>query len=781
MGAAAGMSVGTFASDVLGFDLPEAWAGTPLGADQGVLVIINFLGGIDGLNTVVPYTNGLYYSQRPGVAIAQDSVLPLDGTFGLHPNLGYVQQLWQAGQVAVVHGVGNPEADLSHFTAMASWFAGRYGGGATSTGWVGRWLDGLAGDTGDSAALAVGTGVSLQLQGATRRGVAVPPNGSLFGAAQQPADLRMYAGLRAMAQPAGRGYWHEQHGRVLAKQLDLAADVAPVLQPAATGSELVQKLTVAARLINADLGFRVIDISLGGFDTHDNQAGKLAGLLQQFNDGLQAFFATLSSAFRGRVTLLTLSEFGRTGFSNGSAGTDHGTSNVMMVIGANVLGGHYGAPSSLAVANRWSRMVPTTDYRHVLGTCLDRWLGGDATTVLRGAYTDLGCFRRGPGEAAAQPPIVLPPGAGCEFVPMTPVRLFDTRNGTGERWVPLGPGEVWSLPVRGQVGVPNDAVAVIVNLTGTEMATPTYVTAWPAGSDRPTTSNLNLVPGPATANLTSVRLSSDGRMSLFNFAGSTHLVGDISGYFRAGTSQGMVPLVPSRLLDTRDGTGGVLGAVGGGGVIDCLVAGQGGVPGTATAALLNVTITEATAESFVAVWPSGVARPTSSSVNFGRGDTRPNLVVCPIGAGGKVSIYQHVGSAHVVVDVLGAVVPGATGAFVPVNPDRVLDTRVGNGAPTARVGQTPLTLGLLGRGGVPASGVTAVLLNLTGVEPDSSTFVTVYPTGTDRPTASNLNLPVGGVRPNAVFARMGSGGSVQIYNHSGTIDLVADVLGYVTA
>jgi uncharacterized protein (DUF1501 family) len=403
-GAAGGLAAGTFASDLLGFDLPEAWAGTPIGATDGILVVITFYGGVDGLNVVVPITNSLYYSQRPGLALAPSATLPLDASFGLHPQLTFLQKLWQSGRVAMVHGAGNPDADLSHFTSMGSWMRGRFGAGVSGTGWVGRWLDGLPANVAEMAAMSLGTGVSLQMTGSARRGLSVSPDGWLLGAEMQPADRRMYAGLRAMAAPAGRGVWHDLHSSVLRSQLDLASDVAPSLSPAVTGSEMVEKMTVAARLINANLGIRVLDIGLGGFDTHDNQAGKLSGLLEQFDDGLAAFFATLSPTFRSRTSLLTLSEFGRTSFSNGSSGTDHGTSNVMMVIGSNVKGGHYGQPSSLAVKNRWDRMVPTTDFRHVLGSCLDGWLGGSAATVLGAPSIDLRLFRYGPGGAPPAPP-----------------------------------------------------------------------------------------------------------------------------------------------------------------------------------------------------------------------------------------------------------------------------------------------------------------------------------------------------------------------------------------
>jgi hypothetical protein len=151
-----------------------------------------------------------------------------------------------------------------------------------------------------------------------------------------------------------------------------------------------------------------------------------------------------------------------------------------------------------------------------------------------------------------------------------------------------------------------------------------------------------------------------------------------------------------------------------------------------------------------------------------------------VGAGGKVSIFNQSGSTHVIADVLGCFGGGATSKFVTVSPARVLDTREGIGAPPARLGGGALTLQLAGRGGVPLSGATAVLLNVTAVAPSAGTYLTVFPTGIERPLASNLNAAVGQVVPNMVIARLGPDGAAAIFNNSGVVDLVADVMGYFT-
>jgi hypothetical protein len=166
------------------------------------------------------------------------------------------------------------------------------------------------------------------------------------------------------------------------------------------------------------------------------------------------------------------------------------------------------------------------------------------------------------------------------------------------------------------------------------------------------------------------------------------------------------------------------------------------------------------------------------------GSTVSNMVFARVGEGGKVRVYNNTGSTHVVIDVLGAFVPGASSRYVAVSPARALDTREGVGAPRARLSARlsggALDVGLTGRCGVPSSGVSAVLLNVTAVTPSAGTYVTVFPSGRGRPLASNLNVDPGQVVPNMVLARLGSNGAASMYNNTGDVDLVGDVMGYFT-
>jgi len=779
-----GASIGSIATDFFSGDIPTAWAGTPIGANDGIVIVITLYGGIDGLNTFVPYGDGNYYSKRANIAIPASQVLPVNDFVGFAPQLSYLKALYDAGQVAAIQGVGYGSPDLSHFTSMAIWMQGSLAGGMPSNGWVGRWLDGQPAATADLAAASLDAAVPLHMQGIARRAAGIPPNGGMFGVDSTPTDQRMYAGLRAIAaNGAGRGTLHDTFTATMRRQLDLATEVAPAFKAALPGGgELTRKLTIAARLLNANIGLRVLDISRGGFDTHDNQNNELPGALGDLNTGLQAFYATLNPAYQNRVAIMTVSEFGRTPKSNDSGGTDHGTANTSFVIGTNVRGGLYGAMPSLVNVDKNGRMVSAVDFRAMYGSVLDGWLGGGASSIVNGGFENLNLFHSGPGSASPNvTPIVLGPSVASGFVSLSPVRVFDTRDGTGGRVGPLGPNETWSFAQAGQFGVPADASAVVWNLTSVESTTPSYVTVWPAGTERPNASNLNPVPERAIPNLVVSQLGPSGAISLYNYAGTVHLVADLVGYFVPSSNLRLRSLNPARLLDTRDGTGvATAGPAAGGQTIELKVTERGEVPANAKAVVLNVAVTEPTTSSFLTVWPTGQPKPLASSVNLLAGQTVPNMVICRVGEGGKVSIFNNEGSTHIVADVLAAFADNAPGRFVALQPGRVLDTRSGIGAPQGPVGQTPVLLRLTGARGVPNSGVSSVLLNITVVAPTIPMFLTVYPAGGERPLASNLNAVAGQVVPNMVIARLGADGSVAIFNSGGVTDLVADVMGYFT-
>src|SRR4029077_18468894 len=228
-----------------------------------------------------------------------------------------------------------------------------------------------------------------------------------------------------------------------------------------------------------------------------------------------------------------------------------------------------------------------------------------------------------------------------------------------------------------------------------------------------------------------------------------------------------VPISPTRILDTRT-AGGPLGH---NASINVQVAGQGGLPATSvTAVVMNVTVTDTTSASYLTLWPTGVFRPTASNLNWTAGQTVPNLVEVALGTGGQVSVYNAAGSADVIFDVAGYVAtpsgaPGAAGLFNPVVPNRVLDTRSGTSGQVGP-GQSVI-LQVPGTPGVPVSGVAAVVLNITVTDATAPSYLTVFPTGTTPPTASNVNFTSGQTVPNRVIVKVGASGEVSFYNSAG--------------
>ena len=352
--------------------------------------------------------------------------------------------------------------------------------------------------------------------------------------------------------------------------------------------------------------------------------------------------------------------------------------------------------------------------------------------------------------------------AVVSFRPITPTRAIDTR----ETSTPLAPQEVRVVNIVGVGGVPADAVAVSLNVTVIDPDGPGYLTVFPGGTARPLASNLNFVSNQLASNMVLTGLGSAGGVGIFNGSGGTaEVVVDIAGWY----SSGFHAIAPTRLMDTRSGLGG--DAIGQAQTRTLKVAGTAGVPATATAVALNVTVTEPTSASFVTVWPAGITMPVASNLNFVPGQTVPNIVVSGVSESGSVELYNHGGTSHLVVDVTGWFDNG----YHAVTPARVMDTRAGRCLLRLGPGQTRLVQ-IAGLAGVPAT-AAAVTLNVTAVNPTTTTFLTLWPSGTPQPLASNLN-PITGIVANMASVGLGTDGRVALYNQRGTVEVLIDVTGW---
>ena len=387
--------------------------------------------------------------------------------------------------------------------------------------------------------------------------------------------------------------------------------------------------------------------------------------------------------------------------------------------------------------------------------------------------------------APSASPAAAPAVAGA-FGSIAPFRVLDTRSGTGAPKAAVAAKGSIAVTVDGKGGVPSSGVsAVAVNVTVTAPTGSGYVTVFADGRSRPSASNLNFTTGKTIPNLVIAPVGSDGKIALYNgSSGTVQLVGDVAGYYLAGTpatNGAFGSVAPFRALDTRNGTGSVAGAVAAKGQVAVQVDGAGGVPATGVSAVaVNVTVTAPNASGYATAYADGAARPSASNLNFVTGQTVPNLVIAPVGSDGKIVLYNgSSGTVQFVADVSGYFLdgsPSVVGGFGSVAPYRVLDTRSGSGAVAAGAS---LAVQVDGLGAVPASGVSAVAVNVTVTGPTASGYATAYADGTPRPSASNLNFVTGQTVPNLVMAPVGADGKIDLYNGSaGKVQFVADVAGY---
>jgi hypothetical protein len=382
------------------------------------------------------------------------------------------------------------------------------------------------------------------------------------------------------------------------------------------------------------------------------------------------------------------------------------------------------------------------------------------------------------------------------FVSLNPARILDTRTGSGTidgQFAGIGAataGGVVDLTVAGRGGLPSTGVvAVVLNVTATNPTAPGYVTAWPSATPQPFASNLNFAPGKTIPNLVIAKLGANGKVSLYNSAGTTDLIADVAGYFGGGTD--LHALSPARLLDTRAGSGTIdgqfqgKGAVPAGGTLKLMIGGRDGIPLSGIgAAILNVTAVQPTAPGYLSLWPSDAAQPFASNLNFMPGDTVPNLVISKVSASGEVSIYNSAGDTDVIADVAGWF--PSSSQLTPMVPARIMDTRPGASTVDGQAqragalqGAGSVNLTVLDRGGVPTTGVSAVVLNVTVTDPTAPGYLTVWPAGSSQPLASNLNFIANQTIANLVIAKVGTNGQVAFYNGStGTSQVVVDVVGW---
>ena len=371
-------------------------------------------------------------------------------------------------------------------------------------------------------------------------------------------------------------------------------------------------------------------------------------------------------------------------------------------------------------------------------------------------------------------------GPASGYVATNPVRVLDSRNGTGGYSTRWSAHETRPLTVAGVGPVPAGATAVVLNVTVTDATAPSFLTVAPTGGVVPLASNLNFVAGQTVANLVTVAVGAGGKVDLTNFNGSVNVVADLVGYFQTGGGDRFTGVTPNRVLDSRNGTGGFSSPWGPGVTRALTVVGVGGVPSNATAVVMNVTVTNTTASSWLRVSPTGALPPLTSNLNFTAGQTVPNLVVVRVGTGGQVDLTNLNGHTDVIADVVGYYAAASGARFVPLSPTRILDSRSGTGGYSSPWGPGQVRSLTVANGTAVPVGATAVVMNVTVTNATAASWLRVSPTGVPPPLSSNLNFTAGQTVPNLVTVRLGAGGQVDLTNLNGRTDVIADVVGYYT-
>lgn len=362
-------------------EIAQAAIDRPMPPGTPILVIVTLYGGNDGLNTVIPYTDPIYFASRPDISYKPETLLPLDSELALNPAMKGIKALWDQKKVAIVRGVGYPNPDRSHFSSMAKWQTASPIKNV-NTGWLGRWIDTQEEDP--MLAISLGSVLPPLLAGAKRSGSALPlgglviPRGSLATECLKLSKVsKQDSKLMAAAATSMRNLFSISTNvqPLLKKPAPTPIDLPTINGGNAGGdSNLAQQLDVVAKLIAAGSPTKIWSVSLGGFDTHANEANAQAALLGAVSDSLSRFMSQMKTTSRSNdLTVMVYSEFGRRVVGNASQGTDHGTSGPMFMIGNSVKGGFYGEQPSLKNLYKGDLAV-TTDFRDVYATVIEKVL-----------------------------------------------------------------------------------------------------------------------------------------------------------------------------------------------------------------------------------------------------------------------------------------------------------------------------------------------------------------------------------------------------------------------
>ncbi len=355
------------------------------------VIIIQLSGGNDGLNTIVPINNDIYYRLRPQIAKTATETIKIQDNLAFNSNLKEIAELYDQGEVSIINNVGYPNPNRSHFRSTDIWHTGSGANEYLSTGWIGRYLDANCNNPYD--AIEVNSGLSLALKGNKMNGIALTDANFLYKNTREAFFKEVALNSdKEMLTEDNQGYLYKTMLETYSsasyiKETSKIFEVKSTYPNNAFGKNLKE----IANFINSGLSTRVYYSSLGSFDSHVNQKGSQDRLLKNYSESVGALVKDLKANNRFKDTLiLTFSEFGRRVKENASRGTDHGTANNITIIsGALKKSGVYNETPDLMNLDANGDLKYTVDFRSIYATILNNWLAVDDTTVLNASFDKL--------------------------------------------------------------------------------------------------------------------------------------------------------------------------------------------------------------------------------------------------------------------------------------------------------------------------------------------------------------------------------------------------------
>ena len=356
------------------------------------LVIVQLSGGNDGLNTIIPYTNDIYYKSRPNIAIAKNDCIKITDEFGINKNLAPLKNLYDKGYLSVINNVGYPNPIRSHFRSTDIWHTASDSNQYLNTGWLGRYID-IYGKKPYSG-IELDDSLSLIMKGDVLKGIATKNPTSLYNNTKTPYFKKVLDSQRDVhLSEHNLGYLYKT-------MIEAKSSAKYIYEKSKTYNSALtypnnpfgKQLKTTAQFINSRVESKVFYVSMGGFDTHVRQEKKQNKLLQTYSEAMEVFVKDLEQKDTFKDTLiLTFSEFGRRVKQNAASGTDHGAANNVFIIGKNLKKqGFYNEAPNLINLDKNGDIKYTVDFRSIYATILDKWLEVDDATILNKSYSKLG-------------------------------------------------------------------------------------------------------------------------------------------------------------------------------------------------------------------------------------------------------------------------------------------------------------------------------------------------------------------------------------------------------